>query len=295
MTRSDEELFRSFVDPSPVSPVPGFYIDFLGRKTRLRTFAPVSAHLDGTVSKKLPIPDDGFLAGATEYLGLFSAIESCRRGAFVAVELGAAWGPWICAAALAAKRRGISQVDLIAIEGSAPKVEFMKQHLRDNDVLGHNGVAVNIKRGVVWTKTGTAQFPLVDPATDHGGAARDSEGGPDYRGFHLEHETVPAYSLPDLLADSRVVDFLHIDIQGAEAEVCKSSAAFLAERVRYIVIGTHSRRIEGDVIETLMTSGFKLLREHPCYFSLENPWPGSFEGLTHTDGVQLWMNQNDPG
>lgn len=295
MSQSDEELFLSFVDPSSPESQPDFYIDFLGRKTRFHTFLPIGAHLDGTVSKKLPIPDDGYLSEAIEYAGLLMAVKSCQRGVLVVAELGAGWGPWICAAGVAARQRNIAQTDLIAIEASKGKINFIKQHLRDNGLMGpenvrHNGVLATITYGVAWPETGVAHFPIVDESVDYGAAASSQGNSLDYRGLNLNCKTVPAYSVSDLLADYSIVDFMHIDIQGAEAEVCRSSSTFLADRVRYLFVGTHSRRIDGNLVEILMQSGFRLLREKPCTFSLERPWPGSLEGLTTADGAQLWMN-----
>jgi hypothetical protein len=102
---------------------------------------------------------------------------------------------------------------------------------------------------------------------------------------------VPAVSLPTAFANVGIVDFLHVDIQGSEAQALPAAIDFLTSNVRTMVVGTHSRKIEGDLIEFFRSHKWTLVRERPCQFHCAGVAP-SLEGLTYFDGEQLWMNEN---
>ncbi len=53
---------------------------------------------------------------------LSSVLEAKDR--LVAFELGAGWGPRLVTAAVAARRRGIRDIQLVGVEGSAEHVAF---------------------------------------------------------------------------------------------------------------------------------------------------------------------------
>ena len=59
-------------------------------------------------------------------------------------------------------------------------------------------------------------------------------------------------------------------------------------------IGTHSRKIEGDLIEFCNQQGWTLLRERPCQFYSQAKAP-TLAGSTHHDGGQFWINDNVGG
>ncbi len=104
----------------------------------------------------------------------------------------------------------------------------------------------------------------------------------EYR-LHLGMATAQTFGA--ILAGIPRVDLLHFDIQGAERELVHSTLRFLRERVAYLVIGTHSRQIEGSLIEDLMGTGWELEIERPAIPDPKKPgWESS------TDGVQGWRN-----
>lgn len=51
------------------------------------------------------------------------------------------------------------------------------------------------------------------------------------------------------------VDILHSDIQGAESEVFHHAISLLNERVRRVVVGTHTRKIEGELMDLFSANG----------------------------------------
>lgn len=66
-------------------------------------------------------------------------------------------------------------------------------------------------------------------------------------------------------------------------------AAFVGirKKIAYLLIGTHSRHIEGRLFETLLRAGWQLEIERPALLSvgLENP-------VVTVDGVQGWRNSH---
>ena len=87
------------------------------------------------------------------------------------------------------------------------------------------------------------------------------------------------------VAQGRKLDLLHIDIQGAELDVVERSREFLRSNVAYMMIGTHSRRIEGRLMEALLDDGWVLEIERPAQLSVRSGSP-----IVSVDGVQGWRN-----
>jgi hypothetical protein len=58
----------------------------------------------------------------------------------------------------------------------------------------------------------------------------------------------------------------------------------LNSKVAYIVVGTHSRQIEGRIMDTLLATGWILEIERPAILSLAGA------PVVTVDGVQGWRN-----
>ena len=86
-----------------------------------------------------------------------------------------------------------------------------------------------------------------------------------------------------------VIDLVHCDIQGSEDEVLTFGAALLTQRVKRMFIGTHSRSIEGKLIECFHRHGWSLVRERPTHFEHRLDTL-STTGMTLRDGGQYWVN-----
>jgi hypothetical protein len=98
------------------------------------------------------------------------------------------------------------------------------------------------------------------------------------------HELVSMVSLENIFKDEARVDLLHVDIQGGELHLLRGSLHFLNARVSYVVVGTHSRQIEGAIMSIMLEADWILEMERPAIYSL-----GSTEQLS-VDGVQAWRN-----
>jgi FkbM family methyltransferase len=292
----DVALFESF-RTAAVEASPGFVVDFLGVRTRI-DFVPWARALNGQRLLDPPVPDDSLRAEAIEYFALLSALRASSGPSFALVELGASYGPWICAAAVVARRLGKSRVSLVAIEASSTMVAMIPQHLADNgigtnagpaDVPGACEFQIRILHGAVWTDETTLYFPRTLDASDNGSQATTAAVSVDYIGRSVESEAVTAVTLARALDGIELVDLLHVDIQGSEASVVPANVALLGARVRRLYIGTHSRWIDGLMMKTMHEAGWTLVRERPCRlaFSADKP---TLEGMTTRDGGQLWLN-----
>ena len=290
-TDKDIELLSRFADKNATS-LDGYYTDFAGIKTPIRAISNL-AHRNGFVSKNLPVPDDTVHALAAEYCCLFDAIEQ-SKGKFTMFELGAGWGPWMTCAAVACKKRGFSEIKIIGVEGEESKLPLIKEMMTVNGLMedteelsSHfDNVYSEIIHGVVAESDGTAEFPVVD-VEHYGASLLDVAAVQDHA-----RVSVPAYSIESLTKNYDTIDFMHLDLQGFEVEVIKSSIETLNSKARYLCIGTHSRKIEGDLIEFLMQNEWELLRESPCMFLYGEGVTGNhLVDLTDQDGLQFWRNR----
>jgi hypothetical protein len=99
---------------------------------------------------------------------------------------------------------------------------------------------------------------------------------------------VDVIPISSLLARRPVWDLIHIDVQGTEHELCAGCIKDLSERARYLVIGTHSRKLDGDLMELFIEAGWNLEHEKPARM---RPAPGAaLSRLTTSDGTQVWRN-----
>ncbi|PND24968.1 FkbM family methyltransferase [Sinorhizobium sp. M4_45] len=277
---SDKELFASFY--RDCEGTPGMITDFMGIKARTE-YHPWAAHMDGWVIKDLPIPDDALRAEAIEYFVLFDAINN-SRDTFRMAEIGASYAPWSCAAYINATRRGLTP-HITAVEASQTLYDLIPQHMSDNGV---DPTMVRTIKAAVASQRGTLHFPKVTDYGQNGGQVVEGEPEVDYVGRAVEYEEVTAITLTDVIKDD-VFDLLHVDIQGVEAAVLASAIELLSSKVRRVFVGTHSRLIEGRLLELFAANGWALVRERPTKFQYFADRP-DITGWTSRDGGQYWIN-----
>jgi FkbM family methyltransferase len=258
----------------------GFVTDFLGVRTRIEFIEGILG-MDGVV-EGLPIPGN-FHAEALEWAGVLRAVCDATDH-LTAIELGAGWGPWLVACAIAAGKKGIQKVNLVGVDAVAGHVDFMHRHFLDNGLNPDDHVLLH---GVAGAKDGHISFPAVDqPGLDYS-ATIEMDDPLLPRTVYSKSTELRMYSLNTLIAPHKLVDLVHIDVQGSEREVVLSSLAILSERVRWMVIGTHGRAIEQALLEGLHSSGWVLEADQSCRYA-------SHQGklLLDKDGCQIWRNPN---
>jgi hypothetical protein len=84
---------------------------------------------------------------------------------------------------------------------------------------------------------------------------------------------------------------MHWDVQGAERQLAEACGEFLNSRVRYLFVGTHSRAIEGRLLEIFFERKWDLLYQAPCHFIYDLNKP-TLEGMGQTDGEMFLRNPN---
>jgi FkbM family methyltransferase len=321
---SDEEVIKSF-PCYPGAGLPGYFIDFLGVKTRTSYICDLPK--EGGRLEGYPIPSS-FHATAIEWAGVLRAVLDADKE-IIAVELGAGWAPWLVTVARAAAIRGIESVRLIGVEACEAHCTYMATHFSDNglDPKDHT-----LLHGVVGTKDGVAEFPHVaDPSAGYGAqailkddqeakaamshrtarlvrrlagrifkamkaGARSVRDGtfvryPGHRGLNGQgnqaaNTQLKCYSISTLIRPFTNVDLIHVDIQGDEVRVISSAQEILKEKVKRLVIGTHSRMIEQQLLDMLTRPDWELESEEACIF--KQRWGRS---LLWRDGCLVWRNR----
>ena len=251
----------------PLQRTPGFYHDFLGVRTRIG-YTPLPAWGEGHAFG-MPEPGKPFLYTREEWLGLLSAVEEASD-TMVAVELGAGWGPWLVAAHVAARQRGIHDIHLIGVEACKEHADWMRQHFIDNDIEPDRH---NLIYGAIGPQDGTAWFPMIDPLTNWGQSAHFYPGS--------DMLTLTCVSLPTLLQKQQRVDFVHCDIQGSESEVLPAAIDTLNAKVRRIVIATHAPGHDANMLALFHAHGWRL--------EVKEDWM-----VPERDGTQVWSNPRVP-
>ncbi len=286
----DMWVFDPFAHARP-QPASGFVTDFLGTRTRTSSLWDAVRSLDGQVMGR-PVPHDLF--EAIEWIGLLKAVTSARGGRFAMMELGAGSGPWLAAGAVAARLRGLHDLRLLGVEADPGRFALMRQHFLDNDL---DPDAHRLVCAAVGVEAGHARWPrIADPPNAAGarpvqesGGKLDADDVAYMQGGIEDFIDVEIVPLGDLLAEQDVWDLVHIDVQGWEAKLCAGCVEPLNARVRWLIIGTHSRPIEGEVIAILHAAGWVLENEKPTRFHFD-PAKASLELMTEVDGVQVWRN-----
>lgn len=287
--RSRNMRWRPFydgVDPMAVllrheakerKPVAGSIVNFLGVSTDLHYVSWAQESVES-----LPVPGN-FHATEAEWTAALRAVELAKDH-FTVVELGAGWGCWIVNTAVAAKRRGMS-VAAIGVEGDQKHIGFMKRHCVANGLSEAEFAADEAVAGT----SGGAAFPVYDDAGNaYGQEPRFFETERELDAFLSDNQNyrkVPAKTLGNIFADLQRVDLLHIDIQGGEEEIIRKSVDEINAKVAYIVVGTHGRDLEGQIMALLLKEGWVLEIEEPCTL----PLPLRYN-IGYIDGLQGWRN-----
>jgi FkbM family methyltransferase len=289
---ADVELFNRYGCPKPGAP--GYLTDFFGVRTPTDC-VPWAAGADGAASIECPIPDDGVRAEAIEYYALLRALELSAGLKFSMIELGASYAPWACLGGCLALREGRRQIKIRAVEASKFFIDKIHSNWTVNGLLPNgyvNGgqlIACEAVHAAVGVEAGTMFFPVVSSAVENGGQAVHVSRELDYVGRSVAHQEVRALTLEQIFEGFDVIDFLHCDIQGAELEVLTRGIGLLSDRVRCVFVGTHSRAIEGGLIDSFHQAGWTLLRERPTMFSHRSDLADVI-GMTTRDGGQFWVN-----
>jgi FkbM family methyltransferase len=281
---ADTRIFAEFSNANS-KPELGFLTDFLGSRIRTTSLWKEVRKLDGQMVG-IPVPGD-FHAEAVEWIGLLKAVRGAAHE-YVAMELGAGFGPWIIAGATAARLRGIDNIRLCAVEGDPQHFQFLRQHFIDN---GFDPTRHRLIEAAVGARAGVAQWPIIESssAAEEWGQ-RPMQFNQDYTGRYFQKtKSIEVIPMLDLVVKEPCWDLIHIDVQGDEVDICRSCLDELNARVRWIVVGTHSRKLDGDFLDLMGSAGWILEHEKPTKFNFV-PNYTKLEAMTTVDGTQVWRN-----
>lgn len=259
---------------------PGLCVNFLGARIDPKYMPSILSARAGTV-EGLPIPGN-WHADVAEWAAVLRAVELADRK-FRMLELGCGWGCWMVNSGVAARSAGLS-IELVGVEADEGHIEFAREACILNDF---DKSVFWLHRGIVSAVSGTALFPRQKTSgEDWGNAPLFGVSDLDAREFVAsgKYDSLPNICLADLIERHGQLSLLHIDIQGGEAEFVRATMADLCRAVSYLVIGTHSRQIEGRLFEYLLSAGWALEIERPAILSVD-AGPN-----TLIDGVQAWRN-----
>ena len=284
----DFAIINAFAPFPQVEPAEGAFRDVFGATTRVEYLDRGWSHMAGYVYRGIPRQREGGLHGTSEWVGTLRSILEAKDKLTV-MELGAGWGPWLIAAHRIASLRGIKKIDLTGVEGSAEHYGFMIDNFEVNGVSPKKH---QLHHAVVGAQDGIASFPKLHVGSDDYGAnavfADGERGAAALRG---ELEEIRCLSLKTLMNDKERVDLVHIDIQGHEESVIAAGIDELNAKARRLVIGTHSRTIEGHLFDLLHAHGWVCESELPCVMR-----PTMDGGrFLFVDGEQVWRNDRLDG
>ncbi|PSO23652.1 FkbM family methyltransferase [Bradyrhizobium sp. MOS002] len=258
-----------------------FLTNFLGVLIDPKFFPDI---LNGKAGQVEPIPiPANWHADISEWAAALRAVDLSGE-LFTVVELGCGWGCWLNNTGVAA-RRSARKVRLIGIEGDLGHLQFAREAC---EVNGFTTSEVVLYHGIASARNGKALFPIQTEAGKNWGLQPIFDASLfDVLRSKLDkkYEVLPMISLEKISEGSARIDLLHIDIQGGEAELINDSLALLNSKVAYIVVGTHSREIEGRIFSVLREAGWMLEIERPAILSLAGGIP-----QVSVDGVQGWRN-----
>lgn len=272
-------LMRKYAAPT-LTPTPGLITNAYGVRINPKYFPNLLKGREGV--EPIPIPAN-WHADIAEFGAAFRAIE-IAADQFTVVELGCGWGCWLNITGVVAKRLG-KRVKLIGVEGDIGHIEFAHESLTLN---GFSADEFSVHHGVASGRSGIALFPKQEVPGEAWGL-EPLFNVPEDRADELirsgGYQRLRQIPLSDILpADTDRIDLLHIDIQGGEVPLITESITFLRERVVSMLIGTHSRQIEGELFSLLLNSDWVLEVERPAVIAIGQSI------TTLVDGVQFWRN-----
>jgi FkbM family methyltransferase len=193
------------------------------------------------------------------------------------VELGAGYGYWIVQGGCLARQRGLP-VRLVGVEAEPGHFRMMERHVHNN---GFSTDEARLIEAAVTPSDGRAYFETGSPLEWWGQAlSKGPDSAVSLPGAQIR--TVQSLSLATILSDMEMADVVHMDIQGAEADVLRAFAA--RSKVGMFIIGTHSKPIESEL--RALFSGWQRLFD----FSIGETWATEFGEVAFGDGVQCWSN-----
>jgi FkbM family methyltransferase len=271
-----EKFAKKNIKPSPVH-----VTNFLGVKIRPEFFPKILSGEAGKV-QPLPIPAN-WHSDIAEWGSCLRSID-LSGDRFVMLELGCGWGCWMNNLGVAAKSVG-KRIKLFGIEADTEHLRFARLALTDNEMSGEE---FTLAQGIAGKSSSVALFPKLESGINWGGSAIFNPSSEQLKEVDRSdrYVRIPVVDISNFISDEEIIDFVHVDIQGAELDLLTEIFELLCQKVRYIFIGTHSKQIEAGLFNLFTNSTpWKLEMERAAIFTLVDGTP-----FVSVDGVQAWRN-----
>lgn len=222
-----------------------YSVDFLGVRTdpQFRSFFAPSP--EGLLRTDRPVPDQTYF----EYITLLESIAKAPGPRYTILELGSGYGFWLVSAARALRLRPDLKPHLVGVEMETTRYRRMLDHFRNNDLDPNDH---HLLQAAVSDRAGTATYPGEQDAGEDYGLSLESTG------LSPRSIEVPAVRLGPMLETHAPFDLLHMDIQGEELKVILDARALIRDKVRHLVVGTHSSSIHRSIRRLLQEDGWEL-------------------------------------
>jgi len=271
---------------SSFSPALAKYLDMRASASDSEfAFTPVGSRIRRSFSDLIPKIGNYTVdldEGLFEWIDPLEAIDAAKE-TFTMVELGAGYGRWLVAGAVAARRVRNLQLQLVGVEAEHAHFEMMRQHFLDNDF---DPDAHTLLEAAVSQSDGFVHFVHGHSREWWGQAILPN---PDY-GFGNWPEarviSVKGLSLTTIIHDLRVGDLVDMDVQGAEADVIRGSRQALIDKVKRVHIGTHNAAVETELLSLFNGMGWRCQNQYDCNSTAMT----EFGEISFEDGVQTWIN-----
>jgi FkbM family methyltransferase len=214
-----------------------------------------------------------------DWLPLVDAID-LSRDTFRMAALGAGWGRWLAAGGALAKQTGRAFF-LVGVEADAEHFRWMIRHFEEN---GFDPSHYKLLEAAASAVAGTCRFAVGDSQAWYGQAVLKDEDRTTCA------RTVRAVTMQDILEEASPLDYLHMDIQGAELEVLSSHPDLLDDQVRLINIGTHSAEIESGLRKLFKWLEWEAIYDVKLGSSMLVRVGDSENVVEFGDGAQIWRN-----
>jgi len=232
-----------------------------------------------------------------EWIDVLTAASEAS-GRFAMVELGAGWGRWGIRGALAARHRGLTDIDVRLVEAEPLHCEFARECV----VL--NGLSASVRLIEAAISYSGQQVPfivssesVIDARTNYGQWVYDGQtavlpSGETYLGREVYRYGghgciyVESITLEEVLAGLDRVDLLDADLQGAEKSLVENAMEVMTAKVALAHFGTHGAEIEELMRDQFRRYGWKCRWDFSLGGVRDTPYgPTDFQ-----DGVQAWVN-----
>ena len=258
----------------------GFITNYMGIKFPTKILSSFLDSKSGSIDH-IPIPANWH----TDIIEIGSVLKIVKESGetFKMIEIGSGWGCWMTISGCAAKMLNKS-VEVIGIEGSKTYCNLSIEVLKKNNFKEDE---FKIFNKIIGKKKGFSLFPKNENDADWGMEAKIYPTEDEIKNAQKSdnYNIVERVPLSDILNSK--VDLIHMDIQGSEVDFIREQFNILVKYAKNIVIGTHSRLIDGQLIEFFQNKNFKLCGERPTLTKYIND-----EIITMTDGLQFWKNLN---